>query len=475
MKYITIGKCTKYNIYLLISFLCEFFEEFILGLNNSNKKKPVRIFPFKAKIKNHNLLENLLRIASIFFGGVILYFFEKKNKRKDYEITAEEIDSIKATLFNNKHKHKFVNLLIIGFVFLFYIILDNFLSQTNTEVGFWTFEIMYISIFSRCIFKNKINRHVKLAIYIMLILGILDFIGFFLPTTKHENVENMNELTDKNVFDIIIIKYGTYVIPILFLLYELKRIQRDFCWVKSKYLMDVRSISPYKIFITIGTIGFIFIIIFFSIFTYVPCKSFNNINKINDTFINIDTGEHLQLNKEYCTLTEYDDNTKTLYLLYDSMKLISQEYSNTDKETMLEIFLIIPLLFIINLVNEVSRLIIVQYLDPNNILIYKNFLYFFERIIQIIINKGDEQYLTYTQFFLTEIEELLSIISNMIYIEVLELKFCGLDYELKKNISRRGAEDIYESIDSMGKDTESSIDMPENESMSELTSKKSLN
>ena len=70
--------------------------------------------------------------------------------------------------------------------------------------------------------------------------------------------------------------------------------------------MDVRSISPYKIFISIGTIGFIFIIIiFFSIFTYVPCKTFNNVSKINDTFINIDTGEHLQLNKEYCSLTDY--------------------------------------------------------------------------------------------------------------------------------------------------------------------------
>ena len=310
---------------------------------------------------------------------------------------------------------------------------------------------------------------------IMVLLTILELTGFFLPMTKHENLENMDELTDKNIFDITTTKFGTYAIPLLFLAYEIKNFQRDFCWIKAKYLMDVRSISPYKIFISIGTIGFIFIIIFFSIFTYVPCNTFNNINKINDTFINIDTGEHLQLNKEYCSLTEYDDNTKTLYLLYDSMKLISQEYSNTDKETMLEIFLIIPLLFIINLVNEVSRLIIVQYLDPNNILIYKNFLYFFERIIQIIINKGDEQYLTYTQFFLTEIEELISIISNMIYIEVLELKFCGLDYELKKNISRRGAEDIYESIDSMGKDTESSIDMPENESMSELTSKKSLN
>ena len=461
MKYITIGKCTKYNIYLLISFLCEFFEEFILGLNNSNKKKPVRIFPFKAKIKNHNLLENLLRITSIFFGGVILYFIEKKNKRKDkdYEVTVEEIDSITNSSSDNKKESTSVNLIIIGFVFLFYIILDNFLSQTNTEVGFWTFEIMYISIFSRCIFKNKINRHVKLAIYIMLILGILDFIGFFLPTTKHENVENMNELTDKNVFDIIIIKYGTYVIPILFLLYELKRIQRDFCWVKSKYLMDVRSISPYKIFITIGSIGFIFIIIFFSIFTNVPCKTFHNINKIGDDYINIDTGEPLQLYKEYCSLEDYDENTKTLYLFYDSFSLITQEYSNTDKETMLEIFLIIPLLFIINVINEVSRLMMVRFGDPNNILISKNIRSFIKSIIKISVNEGDEQYITYAQFFLTETEQLISIISNMIYIEILELRFCGLDYELKKNISRRGTKDLLEIIDSMGKKNEDGDDI----------------
>ena len=126
---------------------------------------------------------------------------------------------------------------------------------------------------------------------------------------------------------------------------------------------------------------------------------------------------------------------------------------------MLEIFLIIPLLFIINLINEVSRLIIVQYLDPNNILIYKNFLYFFERIIQIIINKGDEQYLTYTQFFLTEIEELLSIVSNMIYIEVLELKFCGLDYELKKNIAQRSNIENLEGFNSVKKLEEDEIEM----------------
>ena len=223
--------------------------------------------------------------------------------------------------------------------------------------------------------------------------------------------------------------------------------------------MDVRSFSPYKIFITIGTIGFIFIIIFFSIFTNVPCKTFNNINKIGDDYVNKDTGEKLKLYKEYCSLEDYDENTKTLYLLYDSFSLITQEYSNTDKENMLEIFLIIPLLFIFNLVNEVSRLMMVRYTDPNNILIYKNFYYFVKRIIQIIINKGDEQYITYIQFFTLEIEELISIVSNMIYIEVLELKFCGLDYELKKNITQRSNIENLEGFNSVKKLEEDEIEM----------------
>ena len=100
--------------------------------------------------------------------------------------------------------------------------------------------------------------------------------------------------------------------------------------------------------------------------------------------------------------------------------------------------------------NEVSRLMMVRYTDPNNILIYKNFYYFVKRIIQITINKGDEQYITYIQFFTLELEELISIVSNMIYIEVLELKFCGLNYELKKNITMRSFKDldaVNESLD----------------------------
>ena len=141
------------------------------------------------------------------------------------------------------------------------------------------------------------------------------------------------------------------------------------------------------------------------------------------------------------------------------MKLISRDYSNTDKETMLEIFLIIPLLFIINVINEVSRLMMIRFGDPNNILICKNIRYFIRYIIRIIVNEGDEQYLTYAQFFLAEIEQLISIICSMIYIEILELRFCGLDYELKKNISRRGTKDLLEIIDLMRNKNTDDVDI----------------
>ena len=226
---------------------------------------------------------------------------------------------------------------------------------------------------------------------------------------------------------------------------ELKHVQRDYCWIRSKYLMDIRLYSPSRIFLAIGTFGFIFIIIFFSICTYVPCNSFNNINKINNTYINISDSNPLKLYLEYCEVVDYDENTKTLKLFYDSIKVISNEYSNTDKENMLEIFLVIPLYFIFNLINEVSRLLLVRYTDSNNILIYKNLYYFINRIVVIIVNKGDQKYLTYPQFFLLQFEEVVSILSNLIYIEVLELRFCKLDYELKKNIEIRSQNDTKES------------------------------
>ena len=86
----------------------------------------------------------------------------------------------------------------------------------------------------------------------------------------------------------------------------------------------------------------------------------------------------------------------------------------------------------------------VKYLEGYNILISDNLYYFINRLIVFIINKANEEYLTVVQFILMESLEIIYIISNLIYIEIIELKFCNLDYDLKKNIGKRGVMEYIE-------------------------------
>ena len=237
MSYIAIGNCSKYNLYILVSLICLFIIDFLFGLNSANKDKPARIFSFRAKIKSHNLLYNFINFSSIFFGGVILYFLERKNqKAKKGQLSIETYEKMKNNLLKEKNESNLLNLILIGIFFPLTIIIDDFIDSQNNHIGFWAFEILYICIFSHFIFKIKISKHKRIAIYIMLGVSVVTFIEFFLPRTKTENQENINDLTDKNIFDKITIKFGTYAIFLFILANEVIHIQRDFCWVKGKYL-----------------------------------------------------------------------------------------------------------------------------------------------------------------------------------------------------------------------------------------------
>ena len=46
--------------------------------------------------------------------------------------------------------------------------------------------------------------------------------------------------------------------------------------------------------------------------------------------------------------------------------------------------------------------------------------------------------MTLTQFILLELAEILAIIGYAVYLEIIELRFCGLDKDIKKNIIKRG-------------------------------------
>ena len=451
MRFIAIGKCSKYNIYILIAIISEFILEHLFGLNPNNKANPLRLFNFSPKIYKHILLKQFIIFIGIFSGGIIIYSLQKKYyKRKEGEISINKYEKMKEKILGEKMESKTLSLIIVGLLFTLYSIINDFLSTTLIGVKLWMFEIIYISFLSYLILKIKINTHRKIAIIIMIgPLLIIDYISLSLPRTFHDcTKKKCNDLTDKNTFDYIKIKYGFYFIPLIFIFSEIITLMKDYSWVKSKYLMDIRSIHPYKILMFIGIIGSTLIFISLLVLTFVPCNSMANVIKYKSPFYNIkhfnnytyyktNNGEEINLSKQICSLEDYNNNTNTLNLYYDSFYLFFRNYKEFNSNDGFEIFILIPVFFIMNMIKSYCHIMIIRHLDPNYILIIENLFCFIRGIIRIIVNKANQEYLTNIQFFLTELQEFIYIISNMIYIEIIELRFCNLDYDLKKNIKKR--------------------------------------
>ena len=76
---------------------------------------------------------------------------------------------------------------------------------------------------------------------------------------------------------------------------------------------------------------------------------------------------------------------------------------------------------------------IIKYLSPEYYICSSNIFYFFKESANIIGSntlKKNKIYNLLAEFF--------AIFGTFIYLELIQLKFCGLDYYLKENIYKRG-------------------------------------
>ena len=113
---------------------------------------------------------------------------------------------------------------------------------------------------------------------------IFRIINCILPRARHSDCGNTEEcknkyLTDNNLLIIIYKKFGSYFyIPLIFIIYILIAIMRDYSWVKIKYLIDIKSVHYFKLFIFFGIIGSILVSITLIFTSYIPCETLININ-----------------------------------------------------------------------------------------------------------------------------------------------------------------------------------------------------
>ena len=454
MSFIGIGKLTKYHIYIIISIICQLISDYSMGFNKMMKPETPKIFQYLAALNNHFLVQNAIILLGILIGGIILYIFSKisiYNKKQTF--TMVDAQKKREEILGGKYiESNCVGLSLVSIFIAFFTIQNPLLNQYHIENYFWMIEIIILLILSHIILKTKIGNHHIFAIFVTFPLLIFELIGFSLPFSKH-HCQNMSPkeckekyLSDNSFFFLLWVKYGklVYIFCPLFIIVT---ILKDYSWIKSKYLMDIRGIDPSIIMMLTGVIGLIFVFILLYFATLFPCNIIENVtnnlvNNKNSYFVN---NKEIDISREACFISLYNNETKQLKLYYDNVISFINEYNENNSDSIIgssikiELYLVIPVYFVMNLVINISNIMIIRYLEPNIIFINTIVVNFIEEIIfYFFVIQRDEEYKTFIQFILAELKHIFSLIGSIIYIEMIELRFCDLDYDLRKNIKSRG-------------------------------------
>ena len=455
MAFLGFGSCNIYFGYIFLvvigRFLCDFFE----GFNEKeyyNRTEDESFINFGSNFAYHPLFRDFFYFFGSLTCGLIFFLvYRKTEKDENGELTIEKINKMQKTLLGLNTTSYYISLTLISTTYTVSIMLRTFLMSMKFDAGFWTLEILFVIFLSIRTLKIKIGNHQKVTIFILAcILFLVQIVSSVLPKTDHDckNEECKDEyITDNNLYIYMTKKFGNYgYIFLILFLYTIDFILRDISWVQLKYLMDVRSIPLFKLLLFIGSIGCGLIIFCFIMVSSYPCNTIENINYVNNTYKYIDTNKDVDFQRQVCGVLKYDNIEKKLKIYYDNFVSFWDFYPKSTREG-LEIF-IIPLYYITNCLINFSHAMILKHLDPNAMLVNINFNYLISRFIFYVKNHADKKYLTVTQFILLEFCEIFAIVAYMIYIELIELKFCSLDYHLKKTISVRGKLD-YESLKDM--------------------------
>ena len=313
-------------------------------------------------------------------------------------------------------------------------------------------------IINSIIFNKKMGKLQYVSIFLFAgFLSLLQIINMLSPRIKHSDCNTTKEcqekyLYDNNIIQIITIKFGGFYVVLIFLLYIISYILRNISWVKSKFLIDMNSVNIFKILLSFGIVGSLLVIIILIFLSFIPCNTLYNIIQENNTFIDLANGNNtIDFNKQVCNLIQYNKDKKELKFYYDNIFIFFGEIKfkienkHTFKEKYSEIFSVF-LYFVINIGITFSHSIMLINIDAIVLLVSNNFNNFLERFFYFILNKGKEDNLRLDIFLLLEIEEIIAICGYMIHMELLELKFCKLDYDLKENIILRSIDDNTNAI-----------------------------
>jgi len=268
------------------------------------------------------------------------------------------------------------------------------------SLNIWTAHIGFVIIFMSIYFPQNIYKHQLYPIVFVIFLDtILIIINTFL-----NNEDNKNIYQTKGYF--ICFSFIIYYICTIFFF--------SYSEVKIKILIDLKYLSPYIIILLIGITGLILDIIIILVSGFYGSKC----NDQSEKNINC-----------YTSVLSYFNKLKAIF-------------DNNPKDFYFEILFYSPSFIIFEYLNMIFIIFIYKYLNPSYLIFSDNIYYTFSNLINFFFIKKKFDSLSINKFICSEGADILEFLVLPIYLELIELRFCGLNKNTWKNISLRGESEV---------------------------------
>ena len=419
--------CGEFSFLLILPLLNSLlnFSDFELYKNTEYGKHPIV----------DCLLSNILLCLSCIPFLVLGLFCKRREKNSS-------INYRKSPLIV-QIKNPIIFMAVVAILFeainLIHSIFSNKLAaKTKIFMNDYIFELVFIVIASKLLEKNLIYRHQLVSIIFVFILGTLFY-----------------------VIDLYNNNYGLILIALI-----LKQILFGICIIFIKHFTTMKNYSIFKLILTFAFVGlildlFVLIISGHIRCTNLLCNSFyqkagekceitENIppkkSDVNSTYIQSfnEIIEFLNLNDINNTDSDIDtkNHTKNNCLYLDHFRSFINDVKNRYNEDSGyqkphgKSFMIINIIYrVFSIFESYFLVIIIEKLQPSITYFTSVLLTIFSKTKDIITLdvEGNKKFLIFIQIIIT----LLVLFWASIYNEILELQFCELNEDTRKNKNRR--------------------------------------
>lgn len=423
MSLISCGKLNRRYFYILSAVICYFLRYYIFnGINYRDSFLTLKLIQTDTQniLSKHRLIHGFCRFLGIFIVSYIIYI--KKNETFVLSIFVKDVNiniDQRLTMLPNTSKISCSSVLI---VILLWVIEEPLINEYRANImdfELWMIELVIVCYFSHKIFSQEIYIHHKIAIYMSAFFCIIKIFLIILS------------IFDKNSNGVFYLEHK-WTIPIGIIIYLILICVSSYVNVKLKVFMDYKYITPHEILVIYGFIGTIYYSILCIMGTFIECPEAFKVN--------------------VCKIKYYEDvyNNSAKYYL-DSIpiyfKELKGEINNKNYSNIEILFEIITIILGVSvyIVYKYSLVYIIRYLSP----VHEVFSYSFTKIIPKIIlpiytlikngtfYKENAIENIQIKFILGLFMNIFSIIGFTIYLELIELNFCGLSSFIKKNFHKR--------------------------------------